>query len=381
MKNLIFIAFLIFTLGACKGEKNPRTSHNSSRVSLEENTPSQEKPAASSPVDQIATQSTNSPIEDTQSHNPENNKVKVNHPVKKEVEEISHSTSSKTVTSHSPEISGETTTNTNNPSPPQATENSTLSNASDLHDPTPERVNQVQSKSSDVKPETKPSKPAKVDKFSGPPRHTIFSEILSATVSSTGEVDYRKLKSMEDKLDKYLKIISEAKIDASWTREQKLAFWINAYNAFTIKLILDHYPVKSITDILNGKPWDKKWIHIDGKTLSLNDIENGIIRPQFNEPRIHFAVNCAAQSCPPLANKAFTSKNLESMLEKRTKAFINNPKYNHLSKNKIKISKIFDWYKDDFGNVGAFVSRYADTTVKPTAKISYQEYNWQLNGK
>jgi len=235
---------------------------------------------------------------------------------------------------------------------------------------------------SEVKPETdKPVKPEKVETFIGFPNHSIFDGLLKAHVSSAGVVDYAALKKNEATLDNYLTMLEAHSVETTWSRNQKLAFWINAYNAYTIKLILKNYPLASITDLNGGKPWDAKWIKLNGKTLSLNNIENDIIRPKFNEPRIHFAVNCAAKSCPPLLNSAYKPKSIDSQLESQTKKFVNNPAFNTLGKNDIKVSKIFDWYGSDFGDVASFVLRYADTTVKPSAKVTFMEYDWKLNGK
>jgi len=158
-----------------------------------------------------------------------------------------------------------------------------------------------------------------------------------------------------------------------------MSYWINAYNAFTVKLIVDNYPLKSITKLENGKPWDKKWIKLGGKTYSLNNIENDILRPTYKDARIHFAVNCAAKSCPPLLNKAWTSRNLESNFERQAKAFINNNTYNKIGGNEIEISKIFEWYAVDFGNIVKYVNKYASTKADAKAKVKYMEYNWDLN--
>lgn len=227
----------------------------------------------------------------------------------------------------------------------------------------------------------KPIKPAPQVKIQGSPTHKEWDGMLAAHVSSSGVVDYKGLKVKEAELDQYLTTLAEIAPQPSWSSEEELAYWINLYNAATVKLILKNYPLKSITNLHGGKPWDVKWVKSGDKTYSLNNIENDIIRPRFNEPRIHFAVNCAAVSCPPLANQAFTAKNLESLMNKQTKAFINNASYNTLSKNDITISKIFDWYGEDFGNVATFVARYADTSVSPTAKVNFSEYDWSLNGK
>ena len=228
---------------------------------------------------------------------------------------------------------------------------------------------------------TKPEKPVLYDVPVGYPNHKLFDGFLGAFVSNSGNVNYSGMKKKEADLDAYLTSLEKTKITTAWSRNEKLAFWINAYNAYTIKLILDNYPVKKITDLNGGKPWDQKWIKLDGKTLSLNNIENDIIRPVFKEPRIHFAVNCAAKSCPPILNSAFTAGSLEKQLQSQTKKFINNTQHNTLGKSEITISKIFDWYGADFGDVASFIAKYADSTVKPTAKIKYNEYDWTLNGK
>ncbi len=229
--------------------------------------------------------------------------------------------------------------------------------------------------------DTKPEKPIKVDVPIGYPNHKLFDGFLRKYVSNTGNVNYAGIKKNEASLDAYLTTLENTKFNTTWSREDKLAFWINAYNAYTIKLILNSYPVAKITDLHGGKPWDHKWIKLTGKTLSLNNIENDIIRPEFKEPRIHFAVNCAAKSCPPLLNAAYTAGNLDSKLESQTKKFVNNSAFNTLGKSEITISKIFDWYGEDFGDVTSYIARYADTAVKPKAKIKFKEYDWNLNGK
>jgi hypothetical protein len=164
----------------------------------------------------------------------------------------------------------------------------------------------------------------------------------------------------------------------SWSQNEQLAYWMNVYNVFTIKLIADNYPLTSITKLDNGKPWDVKRIDIAGKKYSLNDIENVIIRPTFKDARIHFAINCAAKSCPPLHNKAFTAANVQTLLTQRTKSFMVS-KSNNLSPNVAKVSKIFDWYKADFTNLPAFLTTYSTTKVAKDAKIEFLDYDWSLN--
>jgi hypothetical protein len=217
------------------------------------------------------------------------------------------------------------------------------------------------------------------DVLSTNPDHQLFGELLKKYVSAGGKVDYAGLSSDESKLDQYLSILEKNLPEDSWSRNQQLAYWINAYNAFTIKLILDHYPLVSIMDIDDGKPWDTRWIELGDRTFSLNQIEHEIIRPQFNEPRIHFAVNCAAKSCPPLANVAFTEQNLDALLTERTSKFINNTEFNALKRDQASISKIFEWYASDFGDLVSFLNRHSNTKLDSGARISFREYDWKLN--
>jgi chemotaxis protein histidine kinase CheA len=209
--------------------------------------------------------------------------------------------------------------------------------------------------------------------------HKAFDDLLRKYVSSTGKVNYSGFKKDQAKLKGYLKELEGQAVESGWSKNKKLAYWINAYNAYTIDLIVNNYPVKSITDLEGGKPWDKKFINLNGKTLSLNNIENDIIRPTFKDARIHFAVNCAAKSCPPLLNKAWTADNLQSELEKRTKAFINDSSYNTISTGSATISKIFEWYAVDFGNLNEYLAKYSKTPVNGSTKINYNEYDWSLN--
>ena len=209
--------------------------------------------------------------------------------------------------------------------------------------------------------------------------HQVFDDLLRKHVSSTGKVNYKGFKADKAKLDGYLKMLEGQKVESSWSNNKKLAFWINAYNAYTIDLVADNYPIGSITDLEGGKPWDKAFIKLNGKTLSLNNIENDIIRPTFKDGRIHFAVNCAAKSCPPILNKAWTESNIQSQLDKQTRSFINNSKYNTISAGSATISKIFEWYAVDFGTLTDYLAKYSKAGVTSATQISYNEYDWSLN--
>ena len=210
------------------------------------------------------------------------------------------------------------------------------------------------------------------------PDYSVYEQLLRRHVSAQGAVNYALLKTNKSSLDSAVQILQAAPPQKSWSRNEQLAYWLNAYNLFTLKLIVDNYPTSSITNLDGGKTWDVKRIAIGGKKYSLNDIENNIIRPQFKDARSHFALNCAAKSCPPLHNEAFTAANVQDLLEKRTRAFIRSSAM-RLSPNEVKISKIFEWYAADFGAIIPFLNRYAKVKIAPNASIQYLEYDWKLN--
>jgi hypothetical protein len=213
----------------------------------------------------------------------------------------------------------------------------------------------------------------------GPVSHLALDSLLQKHVNSAGTVNYKGLKNDKVALDAYCQLLSDNPVQDDWSRETKMAYWINAYNAFTLKLIVDNYPTKSILNFDGGKTWDVRRIRLGDKKYSLNNLENDILRPQFKDPRIHFAINCAAKSCPPLWNHAYSAENLESTLETRARAFINNPDYNTLSAKSAQVSKIFDWYGVDFGGLRVFLNKYADKALDSNAAIRFNEYDWNLN--
>ncbi|BDS07163.1 DUF547 domain-containing protein [Oceaniferula spumae] len=156
----------------------------------------------------------------------------------------------------------------------------------------------------------------------------------------------------------------------------KLAFHLNAYNAWILRAVIDNYPMKSIKDVKTFffKRYD---IKVSGREMSFSHLENDIIRKKFKEPRIHFALNCASESCPPLLNKAFHGNTLGRSLDKLTKDFINSPRGVKVSGDKVMLSSIFDWYKEDFGDVDDYINKYRREKI--SGKISYQDYDWSLN--
>ena len=220
--------------------------------------------------------------------------------------------------------------------------------------------------------------------------NSIYADLLSKYVKN-GFVDYKGFKDQEHILDQYLKVLEETK-PKSLSHDKQFAFYINAYNAWTIKLILSGYPgLKSIKDLgsLFKSPWKKKLCRIDGKLLSLDDIEHDILRPQFKDPRIHFAVNCASKSCPPLRSEPYHGSKLDQQLNEMTIAFINDSEINSIDGTILNVSPIFSWYSEDFEeDVIGFFQRYANGDLKTEIdsnrsriKIKYRDYDWSLNGK
>lgn len=210
------------------------------------------------------------------------------------------------------------------------------------------------------------------------PDYSLLDSLLRKNVSAGGRVDYRSLKNSRTELDSVVARFEAGPPPDSASKNEKLAFWLNAYNVFTLHLIVENYPLKKITDLDLGNPWGVKRIDIGGKKYSLNDIENSILRPRFNDPRIHFAINCAAKSCPPLLNQAFTAENVQSLLTRRTRKFIRSSA-NELTENQVTVSKIFDWYAADFGDLPTFLNRYSKVKIGPTATVLFREYDWSLN--
>lgn len=208
--------------------------------------------------------------------------------------------------------------------------------------------------------------------------HSIWTTFLQQHVSEEGKVNYKVISENTSELNAYLNEFVKINPQESWSKDETLAYWINAYNAFTIKLIIDNYPVKSIKDI--EQPWDKKFIPINGKLMTLNEIEHEILL-KMKEPRIHFAINCASVSCPKLLNEAYIPESLDKQLDNATKEFVNSEK-NQLTPGKIKISKIFKWFKKDFetnSSIINFINQYAQTKIDKKEKIGYLDYNWNLN--
>ena len=215
---------------------------------------------------------------------------------------------------------------------------------------------------------------------------SIFNELLQKHVDEKGNVDYPSFKANTEKFSSYISYLENTSPQKNWSANKEKAFWINAYNAYTIKLILEYYPVKSIMDIKkNGNTaWKIKFATVGGTTYTLDAIEHEILRTKFADARIHVGVNCASVSCPKLSNIAFTEGNIENQLEKLMNEFINDNSRNKITETHVQISSIFDWFKDDFtknSTVIEYLNKYSNVKINEKVKIEYLKYDWRLNEK
>jgi hypothetical protein len=219
--------------------------------------------------------------------------------------------------------------------------------------------------------------------------HSLFGELLATHVKE-GAVNYAGFKAEEGKLDQYLTVLENTDPELL-DREEQFAFYINAYNAWTIKLILSAYPgLTSIKELgsLFRSPWKKEIATIHGKKLSLDDIEHAILRPRFKDPRVHFAINCASKSCPPLISEPYRGAVLNAQLDQVTRNFINTPGNCRLEGDTLWVSSIFKWFSEDFNDDPAgFHQKYSTGDLNQRLQekggrlnVRYLDYDWSLNG-
>ncbi|MFT5437766.1 MAG: hypothetical protein ACI840_002426, partial [Ulvibacter sp.] len=209
--------------------------------------------------------------------------------------------------------------------------------------------------------------------------HEAFNALLVANVSETGIVNYKGFVENKKLLEDYIALLGESLPTETWTIEDKLAYWMNAYNAMTIDLIIRSYPINSIKDL--KKPWDQRLWKLGEKWYNLNEIEHQILR-KMNDPRIHFGINCASFSCPPLLNTAFNASEVDAQLDKVAIRFINDPRRNSISKMNIEISEIFSWFAKDFkkdSSLSEFLNKYSKVQIHPKARKKFKKYDWSLN--
>ncbi|MEL7059660.1 MAG: DUF547 domain-containing protein [Acidobacteriota bacterium] len=221
--------------------------------------------------------------------------------------------------------------------------------------------------------------------------HSALDALLAAHVDADGWVDYPSLAQQGAALDAYLEAIGAADFEAL-SRDAKLAFLINAYNAATLRLILDHWPLDSIRDIPADQRWDGRTWNVAGEQLTLNQIEHERIRPDFEEPRIHFAVNCASVGCPPLRAEAFTAEKLEQQLQEQTIYCHTHDRWLQYENgaSAVRLTKLYDWYGGDFEQVADSKLAWAAQFNEPlqaaldagaAPDIRYLDYSWEINSQ
>jgi hypothetical protein len=239
--------------------------------------------------------------------------------------------------------------------------------------------------------------------------YATYGELLRAHVRAA-TVDYAGLKRDRARLDAAVAELGSAasRAEPSWTREQRLAFWINAYNLLTLRAVVDHYPIRSRLFTLAPRNsirqidgvWTQLTWSVAGKTVTLDDIEHRIIRPEFREARIHFAVNCASVSCPPLADEPYVAERLEEQLDHGTRRFFASAEGVTLANGTLQVSSLLKWYGEDFvpqyahlvdrqrptreRAILGLLSAYAPSTVAAIARagtpaIRFLDYKWSLN--
>lgn len=234
-----------------------------------------------------------------------------------------------------------------------------------------------------------------------------YARVLAGYVNEQGLVDYTSLQAHRDDLDAFTRHLAdlEPQTFAQWSQPEKLAFWINAYNALTLKAVVDHYPVKSIKDIgsVFVSVWDKLTFPVMGEELTLNHIEHEVLRKEFSEPRIHLAINCASVGCPPLLDIPWQADSLETQFVESAKAFLSDPSKFRIDQAaaRVYLSPIFKWFGDDFmGNYGsdlelrglsdkenaviAFLATYTGPSDQAFLRagpyrVKYLGYDWSLN--
>lgn len=244
-------------------------------------------------------------------------------------------------------------------------------------------------------PESKPVPTAGFDQT-----HKVWTEVLAAHVHGD-TFDYKKLKADRAKLDQYVASLATVKADefAQWKRNEQYAFWIDVYNAYTVQRVVDAYPVASIKDLGDDKlsVWDRDLIPLGGLApdlkkakLTLNDVENKILRPVFKDARVHAAINCASEGCPPLRAEAFTADRLDKQLDDQVTLWLADTKRNRFDEQKgtVDVSQVFDWFKDDFvrdaGSVLGWLGKFSPANKgwlesKRKIDVKYVEYSWKLN--
>ncbi len=223
-----------------------------------------------------------------------------------------------------------------------------------------------------------------------PISHELWNQVLINYVDTSGRVNYRGLKEDHKILLDYLELLRSNRPNKEcWNKKESLAYWINLYNAFTLKLIIDHYPLKSIKKIGSmvqipfiNSPWDIECIDFGDEKISLNYVEHQILRKSFDEPRIHFAINCASISCPNLRNKAYVASKIDAQLTDQTQKFLKDSSKNIITSKALYLSRIFQWFSGDFNTNQTLyenLSIWSGVSINNSATTQFLEYDWSLN--
>ena len=221
-----------------------------------------------------------------------------------------------------------------------------------------------------------------ISAFSQYINYQFYEDFLTKYVSEEGYVDYDAIYENHTDLKNVIDRFEKLETYSNWSKNHELSHWINIYNVYSIKLIIDNFPINSIRDV--SQSFDLRFIPVKNQLVSLNYIEKEILSKTLDE-RIHFAINCASISCPNINRVPFYADTIENQLEVAAKKFINNTTKNDISRKEVKLSKIFDWFAADFlknnATVIDYINKYSDTRIKENAEIQFLEYNWSLNSQ
>ncbi|WP_345115588.1 DUF547 domain-containing protein [Hymenobacter algoricola] len=221
--------------------------------------------------------------------------------------------------------------------------------------------------------------------------HAPWNELLARYVTRDGRIDYTGMLEEEDKLGAYLETIRKTPPDErTWSRSEQQAYWLNVYNAATVYMVLQYYPVRSMNEIkvksLKGSKsaWEAPSVTVGSKEYSLNQIEREVLRNKFQDPRVHFALGSAAETSPPLLNEAYDGTRLNQQLDGQVRRFVNNAKFNQLAAGHLRLSSLFDWYSVEFGEgpqLVAWLNTYSTVVIAPTATVEFLSFDWTLNDR
>ena len=214
----------------------------------------------------------------------------------------------------------------------------------------------------------------------------VYDALLKTHVDKKGNVDYKDLKKNKAFLDIYLKDLDNTVPGKNWSSNKAKAFWLNVYNAYIIKLILETYPLSKITDIKRdgNTAWKIPFVKVGKQTYTLDYIEHKVLRRWHDDPRVHVGLNATSTSGPRFVNIVFDEENIDTKLDFLMKRFVNDGTKNKITLNKLELSKVFKWYEKDFTHKGSlikYINKYSIIKANDDATISYLEYDWALNDK